>query len=203
MVVAYSVLVPCRDNYSIQHFVMRISRKKRPKKTLIPEFKRNHQIAATVLMLLDEDGQNLGEMSKEQAIALAAEREVDLVEINPKSDPPVAKLVDFTEFKYQKEKQARKQKAKSHVSEVKGIRLSLRISDHDMEVKANQATKFLDRGDKVKLELILRGREAAKHDIALETVQRFVSKIAESTEIREEQVPTRQGPKITAIIAKK
>lgn len=182
---------------------MRISRKKRPQKSLIPEFKRNHQIDADFLLVLDEEGNNLGQMSKSQAVAMALERELDLVEINPKADPPVAKFVDFTEFKYQKEKQARKQKIGSHVSEIKGIRVSLRISDHDMEIKANQAIKFLERGDKVKVELLLRGREAAKQDLGYDTINRFVSQVAKTVEIREEQPATRQGPKIAAIIAKK
>lgn len=182
---------------------MRISRKKRPQKSLIPEFKRNYQIDADRVLVLDEEGKNIGEMSKEEAVSLAAERELDLVEINPKGNPPVVRIIDFTEFKYQKEKQARKQKINSHVSEIKGIRLSLRISDHDMEIKANQAIKFLDRGDKVKLDLLLRGREAAKQDIAYDTVNRFVAQVAKTMEIREEQPTTRQGQKITAIIAKK
>lgn len=182
---------------------MRISRKKRPQKSLIPEFKRNYQIDADILLVLDDEGNNLGEMTKAQAVAMAQEREMDLVEINPKGNPPVVKIVDFTEFKYQKEKQARKQKIGSHVSEIKGIRISLRISDHDMEVKVTQAKKFLDRGDKVKIDMLLRGREAAKQDIGYETINRFVARLAQNLEIRVEQPATRQGPKITAIVAKK
>lgn len=182
---------------------MRISRKKRPKKTLIPQYNKNQFIKAERVMVLDEDNSNLGEMETSKALALAQEKEMDLVEINPKSNPPVAKIINFSEFKYQKEKQVRKQKAKSHVSEMKGIRLSIRISEHDMGIKAKQATKFLDRGDKVKIELILRGRENAKADIAKDTVKRFVEKLSEGMDIREEQAVTRQGRKLTAIVAKK
>jgi len=182
---------------------MRISRRKRPKKPLIPQYKKNQFIKAEEVMVLDSEGGNLGVMSLEDAIALAQERESDLVEINPKSDPPVTKIVNFTEFKYQKEKQARKQKAKSHTSEMKGVRLSVRISDHDMEVKGKQATKFLSRGDKVKIELIMRGRENAKQDIAYDTIKRFIDHIGQNVEIRTEQAPSRQGRKITAVIAKK
>lgn len=154
-------------------------------------------------MVLDEDGTNLGEMPTSEALKVAREKGLDLVEINPKSNPPVARIIDFTEFKYQKEKQARKQKAKSHTSEMKGVRLSVRISEHDMEIKMKQALKFLGRGDKVKIELIMRGRENAKHDIAKDTISRFIQKISEETTIRTEQNATRQGRKFTAIIAKK
>lgn len=170
---------------------------------MIPEFKRNHQIEADILLVLDEENNNLGQMSKSQAVQMAVEREMDLVEINPKANPPVVKIVDFTEFKYQKEKLARKQKIGSHVSEIKGIRISLRISDHDMEVKAAQAIKFLDRGDKVKIDMLLRGRESGKQDIGYEAINRFIEQVAKNLEIRLEQPATRQGPKITAIIAKK
>lgn len=182
---------------------MRISRKKRPDKPIIPQYNKNQHIKAEFLMVLDENNQNLGEMKTEDALKMAQEKDLDLVEINPKSNPPVAKLIDFAEFKYQKEKQARKQKINSHTSEMKGVRLSVRISEHDMEIKAKQAIKFLDRGDKVKIELMMRGRENAKQDIARDTITRFIAKIGETVEIREEQAATRQGKKFTAVIAKK
>lgn len=182
---------------------MRISKKKRPDKPLIPQYKKNRFIDAVELLLLDTDNQNLGVKTKEEALALAEERELDLVEINPKSTPPVAKLIDFTEFKYQKEKEARKQKAHSKISETKGVRLSIRISEHDLEIKKNQAEKFLNRGDKVKIELILKGRENTHGEIAKTTVINFIQKIAEKMEIKEEQKIERQGKKITAIIVKK
>lgn len=182
---------------------MRISKKKRPDKPLIPQYKKNRFIDSNQLLVLDEDNQNLGIKTKEEALKMAEERELDLVEINPKSNPPVAKLIDFTEFKYQKEKEARKQKAHSRMSETKGIRLSIRISDHDLEIKKGQAEKFLNRGDKVKIELILKGRENAHGDLANETVKDFIKKINEKIEIKEEQKIERQGKKVTAIIVKK
>ncbi|MFA5211206.1 MAG: translation initiation factor IF-3 [Patescibacteria group bacterium] len=182
---------------------MRISKKKRPEKPLIPQYKKNHSIEADQLLVLDEENQNLGIKSKAEALALAEERELDLVEINPKSNPPVVKLIDFTEFKYQKEKEVRKQKAHSRISETKGIRLSPRISDHDLEIKRIQAEKFLNRGDKVKIELTLKGRENAHVDVAISTVSSFITKIAEKIDIREEQKVEKQDKKITAILVKK
>ena len=134
---------------------------------------------------------------------MAREQELDLVEINPKAVPPIAQILDFTHFKYQKEKEARKQKARTHVAELKGIRLSMRISEGDMGVRQKQAEKFLSRGDKVKVEIILRGRERGKAPMAYEIIKKFVTRLEENTAIRHEQVPTRQGNKITAIVAKK
>jgi len=154
-------------------------------------------------MVLDQDGGNLGAMNIRQALDLAQERELDLVEINPKGIPPVVKLIDFTEFKYQKEKEVRKQKAHSHVSETKGIRLSVRIGEHDLHIRKDQATKFLERGDKVRAEVILKGRENAHPELAREVIQRFMRLVSESIETRMEQDISKQGTKMSAIIARK
>lgn len=182
---------------------MRISRKKRPDKPLIAHYRKNHEIDAPEVLLLDEDGARINTMSTAEARALALERELDLVEINPKSNPPVAKLIDFAEFKYQKEKEARKQKAHSHVSETKGIRLSIRISDHDLGIKADQAEKFLLRGDKVRLEVVLKGRENARGDLANEVINTMTARLESAVPVKFEQEITRQGKKVTAVIVRK
>ena len=182
---------------------MRRSRKKKPQKPLIPFYAKNQAIQATEVRVLGADNENFGIMSTKEALAMAREKELDLVEINPKADPPVCKMIEFTQFKYQKEKEARKQKAKSHIAELKGIRLSIRISDHDMDVRKKQAEKFLERGDKVRIEIILRGRERGKADIAKEVIQRFVEILTEERALRFEQEITRQGGKMTAIVVKK
>ena len=184
---------------------MRISRKKRPDKPLIPHYNLNERIVAPEVRVLDEAGGNLGVMATEKAIALAREQELDLVEINPKSEPPVAQIIDFTHFKYHKEKQARKQKSKTHISDIKGVRLSIRISDHDLNVRLDQAEKFIARGDKVKSEIILKGRENARPDLAFEVIKRFFQKLTteRNISVKYEQEPTKQGNKITAIIVKK
>lgn len=182
---------------------MRISRKKRPDKPLIPQYNKNEHIKVPEVRVLGLDGENIGVMSTRDAIALAEEQGLDLVEINPKAEPPVAKIIDFGSFKYQKEKEIKKQKARSHVSEIKGIRLSIRISDHDLGIRHAQSEKFLERGDKVKIEILLRGREKGKAHIAEEVVQKFVQMIEATIPLRYEQEITRQGSKITAIVAKK
>jgi translation initiation factor IF-3 len=182
---------------------MRISRKRRPDKLLIPRYNKNQFIQAKEVRLLDQTGENLGVFPLSEALRLAQEQESDLVEINPKANPPACKIINFTQFKYQKEKEARKQKAKTHIADLKGIRLSIRISEHDMGVRLNQAQDFLERGDKVRVEIILRGREHGKAHLGHDVVKKFVSLLEAKTPLRFDQEISRQGSKITAIVAKK
>lgn len=182
---------------------MRISRKKRPQKLLIPIYRRNDALRGVPqVRVIDVEGANLGVMSADEALAMATAQEKDLVEINPKADPPVTQIIEFSHFKYQKEKEMRKQKVNAHVSEVKGIRLSIRIGDHDLDVRRAQAEKFLERGDKVKVEIILRGREHARVNLAYDVIRTFVTKVQATVPIRYEQETTKQANKVTAIIAK-
>jgi translation initiation factor IF-3 len=118
---------------------MRISRKKRPDKPLIPHYQLNDRIRVPEVRVIGENDENLGVMTLVQALHLAEEKEMDLVEINPKINPPVCKIADFSHFKYQKEKEARKQKAQTHETETKGVRLSVRIGEHDMEIRVEQS----------------------------------------------------------------
>ena len=182
---------------------MRISRKKRPQKPLIPRYNLNERIRVPEVRLLDDEGKNLGVLTTKEALEKAREQGLDLVEVNPKIDPPVCKIVDFSHFKYQKEKEARKQKTRAHESETKGIRLSVRIGTHDMGIRRKQAEKFLGRGDKVKVEIILRGRENAKPFLAFDVLKKFHVLLGETMELRVEQEPTKQGNRVTSIIAKK
>lgn len=182
---------------------MRISRKKRPEKSLLPHFNTNERIRVPEVRVLDSEGNNVGVMPTATAIAKAKELELDLVEINPKAEPPVVQMIEFSHFKYQKEKQLRKQKVKAHVSEVKGIRLSTRIGEHDLDIRVEQSTKFLERGDKVKTEILLKGRDNARPDIAFDVTKKFFQKLSTKVEIKYEQEPIKQGTKITSLIVKK
>lgn len=181
---------------------MRISHKKRkpePKKI----YYYNERITAPEVMVLDSTGVNLGVLGTAEAIRRAREQELDLVLINPKSNPPVTKMVEFGQFRYQKEKEERKKRAKQHVIELKGVRLSLRIGQHDLEIRRNQTLKFLDNGDKVKLEIILRGRENRQKSMASEIIENFIKSVEAIEPIRREQDVESQFNKVTAIIAKK
>jgi translation initiation factor IF-3 len=133
---------------------------------------------------------------------MAREQGLDLVEINPKTDPPVAKIIDFGQFRYNQEKEARLAKAHQHVVELKGVRLSLRIGTHDLDIRKSQALKFLNDGNKAKIEMQLRGREMQSVDRAKEMIREFVANINSEVPVRWEQEVEKQGNKITAIIAK-
>lgn len=182
---------------------MRIHRHRvRKPKIQIPPFKVNDQIKAPELHVIDENKVSIGVMSREDALKLALEREMDLVEVFPKAEPPVAKLLNYGAFKYQKEKEIRKQKAQSKEVEVKGVRLSVRISDHDLDVRFQQGKKFLERGDKVRVEIVLRGREKAHTDIAEEVVYRYIDMLKAAYPIRLEQALSKQGGRVTAVVAR-
>jgi len=153
--------------------------------------------------LIDETGQNIGNISTEKALALAREKGLDLVEVSPLANPPVAKIVDYSKLKYQEEKERRKEKAKQKKIEVKGIRLSLRISEHDKDVRIKQAIKFLNNEDKIKIEMILRGRERQHKDLGSDIINKFINSINSEVETNTEQAIKAQGGKISAVIAKK
>jgi translation initiation factor IF-3 len=183
-------------------YFMRISHKKHK-----PEPKRtyffNLGITVPEVMVLDTDGSNLGVMPPAKGMTLAKEQELDLVLINPKSSPPVAKIMDFGQFKYQQEKEERLKQAHAHVTEVKCVRLSLRISPHDMEIRQNQTIQFLNNGDKVKAEIILKGREIQQKPMAASVIEKFVSNVNASLPVRKDQDIEFQMNKVSAIIAKK
>lgn len=152
-------------------------------------------------MLIDEQGNKLGIVPIAEAQQMAIDQEVDLVEVSTGSNPPVCKLIDFGKYQYRKDKAERKQKARQKKVEIKGIRLTLKIGKHDIDVRLKQATKFLDQGDKVKIEMMLRGREKAHFDLAKEIFHNFHTSLGESIVV--EQPVMRKGAKLISIIAKK
>jgi translation initiation factor IF-3 len=179
---------------------------RRPKpKPKIEMFRINQQIRAPELRVIDDDGQNIGVMSAAQALQMAQEQEMDLVEVFPKAQPPVAKITDYGRMKYQKEKYLHKQQARQKKVDIKDIRLSLRISQHDFDMRLQQATKFLERGDKIKVEIILRGRERQLRDKATDIVNTFYKKLGENEKfsLAIEQNLTRQVNGFTMIVVNK
>lgn len=181
---------------------MRIHRhRRRTPKLNVPNYKVNKRIKAEEVRVITEEG-DLGVMPTEKALAMAESKEMDLVEVSPKAQPPVCKILDYGQFKYQKEKEAKKRKAQSAEVEMKGVRLSVRIGTGDKEVRLKQALKFLSKGDKVKVELPLRGREKAHRDVAQKVVEGFVEQIKETYDIRIEQGVKYQSGRITTIIAR-
>jgi len=152
-------------------------------------------------MLIDENGVQVGEISTREAQSRANQAELDLVEVSPISRPPVCKIMDYGSYQYQQEKKERKQKAKQKKVDVKGLRLTLKIGPHDLELRKNQSLKFLKKGDKVKIEMILRGRERAFVGRAMEMMKDFANSLADQAEI--EQPATRQGGRLSMLLGKK
>ncbi len=163
----------------------------------------NNQIQAPEVRVVDEEGLPLGVMQTKEALALAEERGYDLVEVSPKAVPPVCKFLDYGAFKYQKEKEMKQQKAHAKKVEVKGIRLSVKIGQHDVDNRLKQAIGFLEDGQKLRIEIMLRGREKAHGNLALEKIQDFMNEIAKKYTLFVEQPPKNQGGNVSAIIGRK
>lgn len=146
----------------------------------------NEQIRIPVVLVIDDEGNSLGEISTAEAIAIAKERALDLVEVSPKARIPVCKIMDYGKYLYQQSKQIRVAKAKQKKVEIKGIRLGIRTDKHDLDFKKNQAEKFLRQGNKVKIDIILRGREKAHQDLARTTLREFINVIETPYKLEED-----------------
>lgn len=136
----------------------------------------NEEIRAKRVRLIDEEGEQAGILSRENALRIAREKERDLVEVAPQAKPPVCRILDYGKFKYQQEKRKRKAKKKS-ISTLKEVRLSYRIGEHDFEVKVRKICKFLKEGHRVKLSLRFRGREMIYKEEGKRILERVVKEI--------------------------
>jgi translation initiation factor IF-3 len=168
---------------------------------LIKKALANNQIRAREVRLIDETGKQLGVVSLESALQMARERNLDLIQVTEKVEPPVCRLGDYGKYLYQEEK---KEKAthKKAGGELKGIRLTFNISQHDLEIRAHQAEKFLNKGDKVRIELRLRGREKALGDYAKGKINSFLETLKEAVPIKTERELKREPRGFTMIISK-
>lgn len=181
----------------------RIWRKAKPK--LEKRFRSNAQITAPFVFLISEDGEQVGKTPISEALERAKDLGLDLIEVNPKEDLPIVKIMDFGQFKYEKEKKAHKQKVQQKKVETKGLRLSVRIGKHDLKMRVDQAVKFFKKGHKLRLELILKGRERAHPEKAVEIFKEFEEELnnIEGLNIIREQDLTRQGGRFTMVLLNK
>lgn len=159
----------------------------------------NRQITAQEIRLLNDAGEQLGLFPVAEALKLAEEHGLDLVEISPNAQPPVVKLISYDKFKYQQKKLEQQQKKKVKKVEVKTIRLSAKIATHDLQTKAKRADEFLTDGDWVKLELRMRGREQAFVDVAFGQLESFKQSL--TAPYRVEVQPKRAGHTISLTLA--
>lgn len=137
----------------------------------------NNQIRLPEVQLIDDNGKPLGVVSISEALKLAHEKDLDLVEVGPSAKPPIAKIMDLGKYLYQKERQEKKSGKKQKDSELKTVRVGFKTGQHDMDFKARQIEKFLKEGHLVKIELTLRGREKALSEMGKEKLNKFLANL--------------------------
>ncbi|KKR08133.1 MAG: Translation initiation factor IF-3 [Parcubacteria group bacterium GW2011_GWC2_39_14] len=177
---------------------MRKSYKFKKREKITKKFYFNNKILAPEVMVIDEFNKQLGVFETKEAVQMAQDRGFDLVEVSPVGNPPVCRIMNYGSFKYQKEKQEKQQKKQTKTLDIKSVRISMKISDHDKETKVNMAERFLEKGHKVKVELILRGREFEHIDRAKEIMNDFKAKL--KTRVQVEQDTSKQGNKMFLIL---
>lgn len=146
------------------------------------------------MIVIDENGDNLGQMSRDQALMMSRDKGLDLVEINPTNRPPICKIMDFGKHKYDLAKKEKENRSKQKTHELKEIRITFKISDHDISYKAKQAKDFFDSGDQVKVSMRLRGRENAFFGQAIEVFNKF----AQVAGLEYDKMPQKSGNTINA-----
>ena len=151
----------------------------------------NDRISYPQLRVVDSDGSQLGVISREDALEVSKERELDLVLVSEKADPPVCRIMDYGKFKFEQEKKAKEAKKKSHQTEVKEVKMRYKIDSHDYDVRIGQAQRFLKAGDKVKCTVIFRGREIQHTALAEVLLRRMAKDLEEPAEVQ--QPPKREG----------
>ncbi len=167
----------------------------------ISDLQINEQVRDHEVRLIGEHGEQLGIMSAKDAMKLARDADLDLVKIAPTAKPPVCKIIDYSKYRYEQAKKAKEQKKKQKVSELKEIRLSPNIDENDMNTKANQARKFLTKGDKVKVSLRFRGREMAHVANGKQNLDAFMEKLSDIAVI--EKQPKLEGRSMYMVIVAK
>jgi translation initiation factor IF-3 len=140
----------------------------------------NREISAKEVRLISADGNQLGVVPISEAIALAEKDQLDLAEVNPNSVPPVCRIMDYGKFKYKQTKKEKEAKKKQHVVKVKEVKIRPQIEEHDYKVKLDSSKKFLEKGNKVKLTLLFRGREMAHKEIGEAVLKKFYGELLES-----------------------
>lgn len=146
--------------------------------TISKELRINEEIRCKEVRLIDDAGEQLGVMAPREAAKIAAEKNLDLVEIAPNANPPVCRIMDYGKYKYEQSKREKEAKKNQKVISVKEVKLRPNIEDHDFLTKAKNASKFLAGGDKVKVTIMFRGREITHPELGQELCERFAEELA-------------------------
>jgi translation initiation factor IF-3 len=143
----------------------------------------------------------MGIMLTEKAIEAAREKKLDLVQVAMESDPPVCRIMDYGKYKYKQKKRTQKSRHQVHASHVKEVRLKMRISEHDLGIKLRKARDFLEDGDRVLVNLLMRGREIVHRDIAHDKLKDFAHRLEDIAKV--EQMPKLDGRRMTVVLTSK
>jgi translation initiation factor IF-3 len=154
-----------------------------------------------MVRLVGDDGEQIGVVATDQALAMAEGKGLDLVEVAANARPPVCRIMDYGKFKYQQAKRAQKAKRKQHVTHLKEVKLRPKIEEHDFQFKLRNAMRFLEERDKVKLTILFRGREMAHVDIGRRILERFIAEIAEYGAV--EVPPKMEGRTLSLVLSPK
>ena len=151
----------------------------------------NERINYPELRVVDSDGQQLGVIDRIKALEIASKRELDLVLVSEKANPPVCRIMDYGKYKFEQEKKAKEARKKSHQTEVKEVKMRYKIDKHDYDVRIGQALRFLKAGDKVKCTVMFRGREIQHSNLAETLLLKMANDLEEQSEVQ--QSPKREG----------
>ncbi|MCL6560476.1 MAG: translation initiation factor IF-3 [Firmicutes bacterium] len=165
------------------------------------DFRINEEIRTREVRVVDSDGNQLGIMPVREALRLAEERQLDLVEIAPQAKPPVCRIMDIGKYKYEQSKREKEARKKQRIISVKEVKLRPNIEDHDFEVKARNAVRFLKDGDKVKATIIFRGREIVHTQLGQQLLQRLAEYVKDISHV--ERQPKLEGKNMIMILAPK
>lgn len=176
-------------------------RRHKPRVQVAPRARANGFIRASEVRVINDEGEHLGVLKLSDALVAARERDMDLVEVDPAAQPPVCRIMNYGQFQYELNKKDQKMKSKQKRQEIKGIRLSFKIGQNDFDIRLRQAKKFFEDGNKINVEIVLRGREKQHVDIAEGVIKRFIEALGEGVII--ESPLTRQGGRIATILTKK
>lgn len=169
-------------------------------RTVRKSYTINQHVSAPQLRVIDSEGKQIGLLSKQQALDEALKQELDLILISPRSNPPVAKIIDFKKFLYQEQKKQKEAKKGVRKSSTKDIKFSLFIAEADLNRLVEKGKDFLKEGNQVRLNLTLKGREMGKRDMAITKVKKFIEMLGDVNISKE---PRQEGRVIRAVVAKK
>ncbi|MCG8361945.1 MAG: translation initiation factor IF-3 [Pseudanabaenales cyanobacterium] len=161
----------------------------------------NENIRFPKVRVIDTDGAQLGIMPPREALGLAEEKELDLVMVSDKADPPVCRIMNYGKYKFEQEKKAREARKRQHNAEVKEVKMRYKIDQHDYLVRVNHAQRFLKAGDKVKATVMFRGREIQHTDLAEDLLKRLAQDLEEFAEVQ--QHPKREGRNMMMLLSPK